>query len=70
MQYFIYVSYGKKERIIMMNMLFNLVANYNRVIMEENSDNLKMFEIRPGVYSNVDPEKLMDYHVADFDLNR
>ena len=26
----------------MMNMLFNLVANYNRVIMEENSDNLKM----------------------------
>lgn len=54
----------------MMNMLFNLVANYNRVIMEENSDNLKMFEIRPGVYSNVDPKKLMDYHVADFDLNR
>lgn len=54
----------------MMNMLFNLVANYNRVIMEENSDNLKMFEIRPGVYSNVDPEMLMDYHVADFDLNR
>ena len=54
----------------MMNMLFDLVANYNRVIMEENSDNLKMFEIRPGVYSNVDPEKLMDYHVADFDLNR
>lgn len=54
----------------MMNMLFNLVANYNRVIMEENSDNLKMFEIRPGVYSNIDPEKLMDCHVADFDLNR
>ena len=54
----------------MMNMLFNLVANYNRVIMEENSDNLKMFEIRRGVYSKVDPEKLMDYHVADFDLNR
>ena len=54
----------------MMNMLFNLVANYNRVIMEENSDNLMMFEIRPGVYSNVDPETLMDYHVADFDLNR
>jgi hypothetical protein len=65
------VSYEiKKERFIMMNMLFNLVANYNRVIMEENSDNLKMFEIRPGVYSNVDPEMLMDYHVADFDLNR
>ena len=54
----------------MMNMLFNLVANYNRVIMEENSDNLKMFEIRPGVYSNIDPEKLMDCHIADFDLNR
>ncbi len=54
----------------MMNMLFNLVADYNRVIMEENSDNLNMFEIRPGVYSNVDPEKLMDCHVVDFDLNR
>ncbi len=54
----------------MMNMFFDFVDNYNRVIMEENSDNLNMFEIRPGVYSNVDPAGLMDCHVADFDLNR
>lgn len=61
---------SEKERISMMNMFFDFVKDYNRVIMEENADNLNMFEVRPGVYSNVDPAKLMDCHVADFDLNR
>lgn len=59
-----------KERIIMMNKFFDFVDDYTHVIMAENADNLDMFEIRPGVYSNVDPSKLMDCHVADFDLNR
>ena len=54
----------------MMKMFFNHVENYTRTIMEENSDNLKMFEIRPGVYSNIDPDRLQDCEVPDFDLNR
>ena len=54
----------------MMNKFFDFVEDYTRVLMAENADNLDMFEIRPGIYSNVDPSKLMDCHVADFDLNR
>ena len=37
---------------------------------KENSENLKMFEPRPGVYSNIDPDRLQDCNVPDFDLNR
>ncbi|SHK68432.1 hypothetical protein SAMN05216582_11263 [Selenomonas ruminantium] len=54
----------------MMNMFLNFVKNYNRMIMEENSDNLNMYEIRTGIYSNVDPAQLIDCRVADFDLIR
>jgi len=54
----------------MMKMFYDLVEDYTRVIMAENADNLDMFEIRPGVYSNVDPAKLLDCQGADFDLNR
>ena len=54
----------------MLKKFFNHVENYTRDIMEENSDNLKMFEIRPGIYSNIDHNKLQDYNVPDFDLNR
>ena len=59
-----------KRWIVMLKRFFNHVENYTRDIMEENSDNLKMFEIRPGIYSNIDPNKLQDYNVPDFDLNR
>ena len=59
-----------KEWIAMLKKFFNHVENYTRDIMEENSDNLKMFEIRPGIYSNIDPNKLQDCNVPDFDLNR
>jgi hypothetical protein len=54
----------------MLKRFFKHVENYTRDIMEENSDNLKMFEIRPGIYSNVDPNRLQDCNVPDFDLNR
>ncbi|MBO6291836.1 MAG: hypothetical protein J6N51_06220 [Selenomonas sp.] len=54
----------------MMKRFFDHVENYTRDIMEENADNLQMFEIRPGIYSNVDPDRLQDCQVADFDLIR
>ena len=54
----------------MMKKFFNHVKNYTRDIMEENSDNLKMYEVRTGIYSNVNPDKLLDCNVPDFDLNR
>ena len=54
----------------MKKLFFDFVADYTRVLMEENADNLQRFEVRPGIYSNIDPAKLVDYKVADFDLNR
>ncbi len=54
----------------MMKMIYNFVEDYHRVIMEENADNLNMFEVRPGIYSNIDPAELIDCQVADFDLIR
>ncbi len=54
----------------MMKMIFAFVDDYTSVIMAEKADNLNMFEIRPGVYSNIDPSKLIDCQVADFDLIR
>lgn len=54
----------------MMKRFYRHVENYTRDIMEENSDNLKRFEVKPGVYLNIDPNKLRDIRVPDFDLNR
>ncbi|MBQ1461339.1 MAG: hypothetical protein IIZ16_04835 [Selenomonas sp.] len=54
----------------MMKMIYDFVEDYNRIIMEENSDNLNMFEVLPGIYSNIDPANLIDCQSADFDLIR
>jgi len=54
----------------MLKKFFNHLENYTRDIMDENSDNLKMFEIRPGIYSNVNPDRLHDCNVPDFDIVR
>ncbi len=54
----------------MMNLWFNHVKSYTQDILEENADNLKRFEIRPGIHSNVDPDGLLDVKAADFDLTR
>ena len=48
----------------------NHVESYTKSIMENNEDNLKQFEVRPGVYSNVDPSALKSVHAADYDINR
>ena len=58
----------KKGAILMMDLWFNHVKSYTQDILAENADNLKQFEIRPGVYSNVDPADLRDVKAADFDL--
>ena len=52
----------------MKDLWFNHVKSYTQDILAENSDNLKQFEIRPGVYSNVDSADLRDVKAADFDL--
>ena len=52
----------------MMDLWFNHVKSYTQDILAENADNLKQFEIRPGVYSTVDPADLLDVKAADFDL--
>ena len=49
----------------MMDLWFNHVKSYTQDILAENADNLKQFEIRPGVYSNVDPADLRDVKAAD-----
>ncbi|WP_415945157.1 hypothetical protein [Selenomonas montiformis] len=54
----------------MMEFWFNHVKSYTKDILTENADNLKQFEIRPGVYSNVNPSDLLDVKAADFDLAR
>jgi len=64
------IMFYAKGAIIMMKMIYNFVEDYHRMIMEENSDNLNMFEVRPGIYSNIDPANLIDCQVADFDLIR
>ena len=65
-----YMSHLYMEMIAMMKRFYRHVESYTRDIMEENSDNLKRFEVKPGVYSNIDPNKLRDMRVPDFDLNR
>lgn len=42
--------------------------NYYATMMEENSDNLKMYEVRTGIYSNVEPARLVDVGSAHCDL--
>ena len=44
----------------MMDLWFNHVKSYTQDILAENADNLKQFETRPGIYSNVDPADLRD----------
>ena len=61
---------AKKGAIGMMEFWFNHVKSYTQDILAENADNLKQFEIRPGVYSNVNPSGLLDVKAADFDLAR
>lgn len=52
----------------MKKMIAKIWANYCAVMMEENSDNLKMYEIKTGVHSNVDPARLMNVGSAHCDL--
>ena len=49
---------------------FRFNAAYIKTMLEENADNLKYFEINPGIYSNVDPETLLSVGASDFDLVR
>ena len=53
----------------MMNVFFNYVKSYTRDLLAENADNLNMFEIRPGIYSSIDPARLTNCAAADFDLS-
>jgi len=43
-------------------------TNYIETMLEENADNLKQYEISPGIYSNVDPASLKSVGASDFDL--
>lgn len=54
----------------MMDLWFNHVKSYTQDILAENADNLKQFEVQPGIYSNVDPSELCDVKAADFDIVR
>ena len=54
----------------MMNIFFDHVESYTKDLLAENADNLNMFEVRPGVYANVDPAQIVNCHAADLDLNR
>ena len=53
----------------MMDLWLNHVKSYTQDILTENADNLKQFEVRPGIYSNVNPAGLMDVNAADFDIS-
>ena len=53
----------------MMNVFFNYVKSNTRDLLAENADNLNMFEIRPGIYSSIDPARLTNCAAADFDLS-
>ncbi|SFT88180.1 hypothetical protein SAMN02910356_02554 [Selenomonas sp. GACV-9] len=46
------------------------VKSYTQDLMEATSDYMKSYEVRPGIYSNVDPATLLDVNSADFDVNR
>ncbi|RHM55634.1 hypothetical protein [Mitsuokella sp. AF33-22] len=53
----------------MMELWYNHVKSYTQDILEENADNLKRFEVRPGIYSNINPDGLLDVNAADFDIS-
>ena len=53
----------------MMELWYNHVKSYTQDILEENAENLKRFEVRPGIYSNINPDGLLDVNAADFDIS-
>ena len=53
----------------MMELWYNHVKSYTQDILEENADNLKRFEVRPGIYSNINPDGLLDVNAADLDIS-
>ena len=42
--------------------------SYLATMMEENSWHTERYEVRPGVYSSLNPAMLLDVGAADFDL--
>ena len=46
------------------------VERYMNDLMDSASDYMKSYEVRPGIYSNVDPTSLIDVKSADFDINK
>ena len=46
------------------------VERFVEKMLEENADNLKSFETKPGVYSNVDPDTHYDVEIPDVHLTK
>ena len=55
----------------MMQLWFDHVKSYTEDIRTENENNTKMYATnQPGIYTNVDPDSLLDCQSADIDINR
>ena len=46
------------------------VERFVEDMLEANADNLKAFETKPGVYSNVDPETHHEVEIPDVHLTK
>jgi len=46
------------------------VERFVEDMLEANEDNLKAFETKPGVYSNVDPDTHHDVEIPDVHLTK
>ena len=46
------------------------VERFVEDMLEANADNLKAFETKPGVYSNVDPDTHHDVEIPDVHLTK
>ncbi|GAA0214850.1 hypothetical protein [Selenomonas dianae] len=46
------------------------VEEFVKDMLEANADNLKAFETKPGVYSNVDPDTHHDVEIPDVHLTK
>ena len=46
------------------------VDRYVKDMLEANADNLKAFETKPGVYTNVNPDTHRDVEIPDVHLTK
>lgn len=53
----------------MLEKFTKILQKYCQVMLDENEDYLKFYEIHPGIYSNVDPKTLWDVGAANEDIS-